>query len=90
MRGNGTGTATSEQKSLVLSESGRAREEAEISAGLRPTWILLCTSLLADVGLEHLFPGSRGKPFFLEHLKQTRQALGEQISDLSTGFGGRS
>lgn len=70
----------------MLSESGRAREEeaaAEISAGLRLTWILLCSSLLAGVELEHPFPQSRGKPLFLEHLRQARRSLGEQISNYS-------
>ena len=55
----------------MLSESGRAREEAaEIPAGLRLTWILLRTSLLAGVGLERPFLRSRGNTLVLEHLRQ--------------------
>ena len=80
MLGKGAGPATT-----VRSESGRAREEeeAEISAGVRLTWILLHSSLLAGVGLKHPFPGSRGKSLFLAPLRQARQALGEQIGDYS-------
>lgn len=67
----GAGSAASEPRSTMLSESDCAREEeTEISAGLRLTWILLCSSLLTDVGLEDPFPRSKGKPLILEHLRQ--------------------
>lgn len=107
MQGRGAGPAALEPRSPVLSENGCAGEEegAEISAGLKFICILLCSSLLAGLGLEHPFPRSRGKSLLPEHLRQARQALGGQIGDysstsrwlgwilrifLSAGFAGRS
>lgn len=63
MLGKGTGRAS------------RKEEETEILAGLRLTWILLCSLLLAGLGLEHPFPGIRGKSLFLTHLRQVGQFL---------------
>lgn len=92
----------------MLSESGCAwkeEEEAEISAGLSLTCVILHSLMLAGVALGHPFPGSRGKPVLLVHLRQAQQALGEQIGDngptsrwlgwtervsLCAGFAGRS
>lgn len=39
------------------------------------TWILLHSSLLAGVGLEHPFPGSRGNSLFLVHPQPAQQSL---------------
>lgn len=56
--------------------ASRKEEEAEISAGLWLTWILLCSLLLAGWELEHPFLGSRGKSLFLALLRQVGQFLG--------------
>lgn len=45
-------------------------------SGLRLTWILLCSLLLARLGPEHPFTGSRGKSLFLAHLRQLGHFLG--------------